>query len=752
MANLLSQASQEGISGILEFRHGKKKIELLIENGQVRLHSVDGQKALRIGEILLQRERITVVELNDALKEQKTNRTRLGEILQTMGVITAEEVDRAIQIQVEEELFELFAWQEGDFDFTEGAPADKSWSNMTFEAEKLVEDSIGRLKQWREVTRQIRDDREIFILEREGRDEFLEGLIDGLERDILSELTGEQDIHDIVNRLLVPRFKIYRILGQYLASGRIRRPTLEELKTGGIFMIQERKPKVALKLLERAFDLYPGDSDVVEALATTLEDLTEKRRAAAFFKILASRYMEGGDEEKGLDFCRKIGELQPNDAYAFEKLYEAARSKSDKKELIASGRSLVKIYHSRREFDKAVRVGLEVLELAPGDIPLRQKIINIHLEAGKLEAAVADFEALEGVIISNESLAEEDKDKELFRLYDKILRLDANRKDIRSKLEAVRLRLPMEQAKIPKKRFVTLPKVLITLGVLAALAVGGLYLYQQSADAGFKEIEGKVAGMIEKGEIAQAAELFGEFAMSRPWTEASEKAHMRQQQLQQLLLDQQMAQKKREQVALAKIAEGNEALSRGELSSARDIFEEVKETYKGVIILTRAEDGIRRVKRKIEEDAQDAAESKRKEFNQLMDQAKSCNTDEKGSKILFVGLSYLDRARAELDAIDNIGATGWDKFTQRGRGSIASILTSIETKLQGLYAKRGIAEWSNRNGDIVKARDVLDKARVLERDPDVHKKVMTALREMDGYEDEARALQSEVMRIVEDVK
>ena len=192
VANLLSQVSQEGISGILEFQHANKKIELLIDGGRVRLHSVDGQKAVRIGEILLQRERITVTQLNDALKAQKKNPRRLGQILESMGVITTDEIDKAIGIQVEEELFELFAWQEGDFLFKEGAPTSDSWSDLQFEAEKLVEDSIGRLKEWREITRHIRDDREIFILEREGREDFLESLIDGHERDILTELTGDR--------------------------------------------------------------------------------------------------------------------------------------------------------------------------------------------------------------------------------------------------------------------------------------------------------------------------------------------------------------------------------------------------------------------------------------------------------------------------------------------------------------------------------------------------------------------------------
>ncbi|MHC4601110.1 MAG: outer membrane protein assembly factor BamB family protein, partial [Planctomycetota bacterium] len=599
-----------------------------------------------------------------------------------------------------------------------------------------------------EVTRHIRDDREIFILEREGREALLESLIDGLERDILTELTGEQDISDLSNRLLVPRFKIYRILGKHLKEGRIRRPTLEELKTAGVYMLQERRPKVALKLLERAFDLFPGDSDVVEALANTLEDLAEKRRAAAFYKILASRHMEGGDEIAGLEYCRKIGELQPNDTFAYEKLYDNAKSTSNKQELADSGRALVKIYHMRREFKKALAVGEEVLGISPGDIPLRQKMINIHLEAGNLDKAVGAFEALEGVIIEDDNLDGLEKDKELFRLYDKILRLDGKRKDIKSKMTAVQARLPMEERKLPEKRFVTLPRVLIALGLLAALGVGGFYLYQQRADTGLMKLESETAAMIKGGKISEAAEKFGEFARTHPWTAASEVAYKRQEKLQDQLLEVQRRQKEEEQTAFAKIKEAAELLGKAELTGARALYQEIRENYTSVIIINRAEEGLRRVDAKIRQNTQDTAEEKKKAFHKLLNQAKDCQNEEKDTQVLYAGLSLLDRARAELDAIDSLGAEGWEKYTQKNRRSVAEGLTRIETQLQGVYASRGLAEWSNRLGDLTKAREWLEKARILERDPEVHKRVLNGLEEIDGYTREAREIEANVQRIV----
>ncbi|MHC5040108.1 MAG: DUF4388 domain-containing protein, partial [Planctomycetota bacterium] len=751
IANLISQAATEGASGVLSVRHENKSIDLLLHKGQVALHAVDGQKAIRIGEILLQRDRITAQQLNEALQNQKKVRKRLGEILVDMGAIQTEEVDRAIQIQVEEELFELFAWQEGEFEFSEGRPEGASWSRETFEAERLVEESISRLKEWREITRSIRDDREIFVLERDERETFLESLPDGLDRDLLMELTGEADITDLVNRLLVPRFKVYRILGKYLDMGRIRRPTLEELKTAGSYMRKERQPKTALKLLERAFDLFPGDMEVVEGLAEIYEEAREKRRAAAFYKILAVRYLEGGDKEKGLDICRKITEIQPNDGYACEHLYEDARTKRNRDALVENGRSLVKIYHSRKEYDKAASVGMEVLEASPSDIPLRQRIINIFLEAGNIEGAIEQFEALENVFIGDPSMDGEEKDRELFRVYDKILRLDASRKDVRRKLDAVRARLPEKQEKVEQKRFVTGPRILIVVALLAGLATGGVFLYQNFAEKKFEALEAEVRALVEEGKLEEAAEKYGEYAISYPWTPGRKKAVTSQEQIQKKLRDMELERRRVERTAQESLAEGAALLEKGEMDEAEAIFQEVLEGFPQGSIHNEALALVARVKTDREDRKKEKGEEHWGQFRYYMGEARECRKA-KEAKGLFGALNLLDRALKELSHIESLGLEDWAGSLEKSRNEQGEAVRTVEKELQKWFAKEGLAEWGRPEGDLRVARDWLEKARALNRDAAVHAKVIRALQEIEAYEKKAVTRAEEIEKGLENLE
>ncbi|GEM_PF-3548105 len=736
---LVTHASEEGLSGILAFKNSHKEISLLLEAGKLSLHRVNGQKAVRIGEILVDRGHISSRDLLQALEAQKTSRRRLGEILVEMDLVSEEEVERAVDMQVEEEIFELFAWEEGEYTFQPEARGEDSLSETILDIGALVERSIVSLEEWKQITREIRDDREIFILEREGRDAFLASLTDGMDREVLTLLTGEKDVGDIVDELLLPRFKVYRILGRYLKSGKIRRPTLEELKSASAYLKQEGRPHMALKMLERAFDLYPEDDEVVGNLADLFESMGEKRRAAAYVKIVADRRAQAGEEEEALRLFKRIADLQPADNNVLEMLYEKAEARGRGEEAAEYARSLTKIYHSTRSFDRAADFGRKVLEVFPEDLSARQKLINVYLESGRIEEAIPQFETLVSLLKGNAQLDPLQRDRELCRVYEKILRLDASRKDIRKKLEALRPGVAAKEGKKIPKRLVTLPRALAVILALGGLVVGAVYLYRWRAGEKFREAEARATALADQGKLVEAAEAYGKISIAYPWTSFAEIAIRRRRALQAEIEEIQQAQKEREDQARQQIALGMDLLGRGDVEGARALFLGVLDEAPSGDITGEAKLALKRIEEHEARKVQERAEDLEARFERMLQDVKPfLEADDVGR--LASAVRVLEKARQTLDHLAALGLRNLETEVRKNRETVSGLRRDVETRMQKIFAERGFESWGRTVEDLEIARGHLRKARNLRGDPEIRARVEETLEEIDRYDRKARQL------------
>ena len=74
----------------------------------------------RLGQLLLRKGLITVEDLEKALKRQKASGRRLGQIIADLGLLGRDEITGALRLQVEEVVCGVFGWLDGDFHFNEG--------------------------------------------------------------------------------------------------------------------------------------------------------------------------------------------------------------------------------------------------------------------------------------------------------------------------------------------------------------------------------------------------------------------------------------------------------------------------------------------------------------------------------------------------------------------------------------------------------------------------------------------------------
>jgi hypothetical protein len=147
--HLLAGAQKTGTLGI---QRGEEVAMIYFRSGQV-FYAYGPRKLTRLGELLVKQGRITVEQLELALAEKNTDQghRRLGEILLAKQWLSHEDLESAVQHQVEEVIYEVLRWEEGMFKFYEEQfPTDEEIT-ITISTENLILEGVRRLDEMSRV-------------------------------------------------------------------------------------------------------------------------------------------------------------------------------------------------------------------------------------------------------------------------------------------------------------------------------------------------------------------------------------------------------------------------------------------------------------------------------------------------------------------------------------------------------------------------------------------------------------------------
>ncbi|MCL5271359.1 MAG: DUF4388 domain-containing protein [bacterium] len=150
------------MSGTLTLTSEGRTVQLSIKDGML-VGSASSDRQLRLGEMLVYEGRLSRRQLDEVLDGQQAGASRmLGEILIERQLVPAEPVKATLELQVKEELWELFAWTDGTFKFEHGLPAAYNRPLIALEIEPLIEEGIQRKEQWQKLASSLGGEHEVF--------------------------------------------------------------------------------------------------------------------------------------------------------------------------------------------------------------------------------------------------------------------------------------------------------------------------------------------------------------------------------------------------------------------------------------------------------------------------------------------------------------------------------------------------------------------------------------------------------------
>jgi hypothetical protein len=258
-------------TGTLKFDQGKVAKQVYFQNGLI-VGSKSNDPREYLGQILLHYGKVDDAQLQSAREAQKASGAKLGEVLVEKGFLTEHEVLEILKTRTLDAIYDLFVWNEGEFEFYDDEPLPEDLILIEVEPTNVIMEGIYRLDELARYRTLVPSERTILELNVESQ--ALSSL--GNEyRQILKFIAKRMSVAEICYQMHASAFHVYGQLFTLISKGvvlvaeelpeihRTAQPGVEDLPqtiTELIWAIEKRlddDPEMALAMIQRVLEDDP---------------------------------------------------------------------------------------------------------------------------------------------------------------------------------------------------------------------------------------------------------------------------------------------------------------------------------------------------------------------------------------------------------------------------------------------------------------------------------------------------------------
>lgn len=259
--DILQFLSTAKMTGILSIWREEYHIDLIIKEGKI-VNSSALNRPRKLGDMLVYRGYVKRLDLMDVIGAQKSlDRGKLlGQILLERELINKNTLRDVLKLQLEDEIWELFSWQDGQFKFEHRRDIDTSNIVVEVDIEPLLIEGSRRQDEWTRIIKNIPSNDLVFTIQ--SIPEIMENELKLSEHEwmILSLINGVFDVGSIVDRSGLGKFETYRILNSFISLGLIKAKPLDKVVEE---VMRDSAPTGAVSSLK---NIRPQDTSPSEGL------------------------------------------------------------------------------------------------------------------------------------------------------------------------------------------------------------------------------------------------------------------------------------------------------------------------------------------------------------------------------------------------------------------------------------------------------------------------------------------------------
>lgn len=431
LSDIFQTLALSKMEGLLRVTSPLEQRDIHFQDGYIRCFVPRRVEALRLGQRLIRAGLISGDQLRSALLEQKRLKKPLGETMVAQGYVTEADIDDVVANQVQEDLFALFTWAQGTFEFYKGSITDAHLLDQLdkaprFDVNGVLLEVARRSDEWQRIIAAVRSLDEVFVV----RDASAILKPNDSTATVIEACKKLHTLRELADVTLLGLFECSRTVRELLECGALRRVTFEEGLEAAEQQLGAGEPKRAAMTIKAILERGEHRLRAVsEKVAEILSRCGESKLAG---RVLIDAAELEADDGASLDLARRARELSPRSLEVLSYLQNVLQRVHaiDPKERFAVTSELVDELFERGELDDALGL-VEQLETESNDlVTCRPKRARILARLGRSDEAV---EALLGLA---QAIQEDDGDKDkLGTIYEQILKIDYRRKDVARSLK-----------------------------------------------------------------------------------------------------------------------------------------------------------------------------------------------------------------------------------------------------------------------------------------------------------------------------
>lgn len=180
-----------------------------------------GRRLVKAG-VISEKQLRQALGLQKIQKKEKADR-RLGQILVDEGYLDAKVLETFIQDQINDTLFDLFRWEEGQLRFEPEETCDEEDIGISVSVENIIMEASRRLELWSKIREKIPSMDTEFVMAAAPGDKSMEIHLKPKEWMLLCYMHGGRSVKELVELTGYDDFEVAKILYGMHAAGLIER-------------------------------------------------------------------------------------------------------------------------------------------------------------------------------------------------------------------------------------------------------------------------------------------------------------------------------------------------------------------------------------------------------------------------------------------------------------------------------------------------------------------------------------------------
>ncbi len=209
-------------TGCLSVNHRTNFGYIYFDKGRISYASIVNRRD-RLGDMLVKNGILTADQLQSAIEAQDQDRERrIGELLVEMGFLSRDALREHIREQIEEAVYFLFTWNQGSFNFEADVQPDEQEFLVSINPESLLLEGARRVDEWTLVEKKIPTFDIVFEVDR-PKIQASDLDLTPEQRGLLELVDGRRDVQQIIDASGMGEFDVGKVLYGLATTGFLHR-------------------------------------------------------------------------------------------------------------------------------------------------------------------------------------------------------------------------------------------------------------------------------------------------------------------------------------------------------------------------------------------------------------------------------------------------------------------------------------------------------------------------------------------------